>query len=91
MPYLNYHRVCRFPRRRAGAGGRARGRRRDADLMTPYEKLKSLRGAAACLLPGTTFAQLDAIASAMSDNEAARALMEAGDRLLRAEREREFY
>ena len=81
-PYLNYHRVCRYPRRRAGPGGRTRGRRRDADLMTPYEKLKSLRGAAACLIPGTTFAQLDAIASAMSDNEAARALMEASDRLL---------
>ena len=52
--------------------------------MTPYEKLKSLPGAAACLTPGTTFAQLDAVASALSDNAAARALNEARIRLFRS-------
>ena len=41
--------------------------------MTPYEKLKSLPNAAACLKPGTSFDQLDAVAAAaMSDNDAAR-------------------
>ena len=49
--------------------------------MTPYEKLKSLPNAAACLQPRTTFAQLDAVASALSDNEAAHALNQARDRL----------
>ena len=46
-----------------------------------YEKLKSLPNAAACLKPGTSFDQLDAVAAAMSDNDAARALNQARDRL----------
>ena len=48
--------------------------------MTPYEKLKSLPNAA-CLKPETSFDQLDAVAAAMSDNDAARALNQARDRL----------
>ena len=47
--------------------------------MTPYEKLKSLPNAAACLKLGTSFDQLDAVA--MSDSDAARALNQARDRL----------
>ena len=46
--------------------------------MTPYEKLKSLPNAADCLKPGTSFDQLAAVAAAMSDNDAARALNQAG-------------
>ena len=46
-------------------------------MMTPYEKLKSLPGSATFLKPGTTFKQLDAIAYAISDNEAARRLNQA--------------
>ena len=61
-----------------------RKRYRDADIMTPYEKLKSLPDAAACLKPGTTFAKLAAVAVAMSDNEAAQALDEARTRLFRS-------
>ena len=84
-PYLNYHRLCFFRRRRSGPDGRRRDRRhRVADFMTPYDRLRSLPGATACLKPGTTFAQLDAMASAASDNEAARAASEAGARLLRS-------
>ena len=52
--------------------------------MTPYEKLKSLPDADACLKPGTTFDQLDAVAAARGDNEAARALNQARERLFRA-------
>ena len=80
-PYLNFHRPCFFPSEEVDAKGRVRKRYRDADIMTPYEKLKSLPNAAACLKPGTTFAELDAAASATSDNEAARALNQARDRL----------
>ena len=83
-PYLNFHRPCFFPTEQVDAKGRVRKRYRDADIMTPYEKLKSLPGAAACLTPGTTFAQLDAVASALSDNAAARALNEARIRLFRS-------
>ena len=82
--YLNFHRPCLFPTEEVDARGRVRKRYRDTDIMTPYEKLKSLPNAAACLKPGTTFTQLDAVASASSDNEAARALNEARDRLFRS-------
>ena len=83
-PYLNFHRPCFFPTEQVDARGRVRKRYRDADIMTPYEKLKSLPDAAACLKPGTTFAKLAAVAVAMSDNEAAQALDEARTRLFRS-------
>ena len=51
--------------------------------MTPYERLKSLPEAAACLRPGVTSARLDAVATAVSDSEAARTVNEAGIRLFR--------
>ncbi len=38
--------------------------------MTPYDKLQSLPNAPHYLKPGLTFRQLDAIAYAISDNEA---------------------
>ena len=82
-PYLNYHRLCFFPTEGVDARGRVRKRYRDADVMTPYDRLKSLPGAARYLTAGTTFAQLDAIAVAMSDSAAVRDLNEAGTRLFR--------
>ena len=54
-PYLNFHRPCFFPSETVDAKGRRRKRYRDADIMTPYEKLKSLPEAAVYLTPGTTF------------------------------------
>jgi hypothetical protein len=53
-------------------------------MMTPYEKLKSLPHAEAYLKPGTTFKQLDDIAYAISDNEAARRMNEARKHLFKA-------
>ena len=83
-PDLNFHRPCFFPSETVDAKGRRRKRYRDADIMTPYEKLKSLPEAAVYLTPGTTFQQLDAVAFALSDNDAARALHEARARLFRS-------
>ena len=80
-PYLNYHRPCYFPCEQVDAKGKLRKRYRRQDLKTPYEKLKSLPDAAACLKEGLDFAQLDAQAYQMSDNEAARRLNEARDEL----------
>ena len=79
-----HHRPCFFPREQVDAKGRVRKRYRHADVMTPCEKLQSLPDAAACLKPGTTFDQLDAVATARSDNEAARALSQARERLFRS-------
>ena len=80
-PYLNYHRPCYFPHEQIDAKGKLRKRYRQQDLLTPYEKLKSLPDAEACLRPGIDFAQLDAEAHELSDNEAAQRLNEARDKL----------
>ncbi len=83
-PYLNFHRPCFFPTEAVDARGRLRKRYRYEDMMTPYEKLKSLPDANQYLKPGLTFKQLDADASAMSDNDAARHLNQARARLFRS-------
>jgi hypothetical protein len=46
-------------------------------MMTPYDKLKSLPDAERFLKPGLTFAELDKIAYNITDNEAARRMNEA--------------
>ena len=83
-PYLNYHRPCWFASEELDGKGRVRRRYRQADLMTPYEKLKTLPEAASYLREGVDFAQLDAEAHAMSDNEAAQRLNAAREELFRA-------
>ena len=59
-------------------------------MMTPYEKLKSLPGAEAYLKPGLSFAILDEIAYAMSDNQAADRLQKARQKLFHAIREQDL-
>jgi len=76
-PYLNFHRPCFFPETVIDAKGRQRKRYPYQNLMTPYEKLKSLPDTQAVLKPDVTFEQLDAIAFAESDNAAARRLQSA--------------
>lgn len=66
------------------AKGRVRKRYPYATMMTPYDPLKSLPNAAQYLKPGITFQALDAIAFAMSDNEAARQLQSARVMLFRS-------
>ena len=83
-PYLNFHRPCFFPTEEIDARGRRRKRYPYANLMTPYDKLRSLPGAHDHLKPGVTFEQLDALAYAMSDHEAARRLSEARAALFQA-------
>lgn len=73
-PYLNFHRPCFFPEIVLDDKGRQRRRYPYEHMNTPYEKLKSLPKASTFLKPGTTFADLDQIASSMTDNEAAEQL-----------------
>jgi len=80
--YLNYHRPCQTPRcalptESVDAKGKRRKHYRYQDLMTPYDKLKSLPQADQYLKPGISFLTLDAIATQCSDNEAARRLNQA--------------
>jgi hypothetical protein len=82
-PYLNFHRPCFFPETRTDAKGKERKVYRYENLMTPYDKLKSLPGAKDCLKPGMTFAILDAVALQISDNQAAEQLQKARQKLFK--------
>jgi transposase InsO family protein len=76
-PYVNYHRPCFFPETVTDAKGKQRKRYHYKDMMTPYDKLKSLPHASQYLKSGTRFDTLDEIACAISDNEAAKRLQAA--------------
>lgn len=86
-PYLNYHRPCFFPETHTDAQGKQRKRYRYETMMTPYDKLKSLPAAQTYLKPGITFAILDALADALSDNQAADRLQKARQKLFQTLRE----
>jgi hypothetical protein len=80
-PYVNFHRPCFFAETFTDGKGKIRKRYRLENMMTPYQKLKSLPKAQGFLKPGVTFAQLDKTANRISDNEAARQLNEARKKL----------
>ena len=80
-PYLNFHRPCLFSEERIDHKGKCTRHYPYRLLMTPYDRLRSLPDAPQYLKPGVTFEQLDDIAMQHSDNEAARMLNEARDKL----------
>ena len=80
-PYLNFHRPCLFSEERINHKGKCTRYYPYRLLMTPYDRLRSLPDAPQYLKPGVTFEQLDDIAMQHSDNEAARMLNEARDKL----------
>jgi transposase InsO family protein len=83
-PYINFHRPCFFAETFTDSKGKTRKRYRLQNMMTPYEKLKSLPHAKRFLKPGITFRQLDLLAAATSDNQAAQRLNEARTRLFQS-------
>ena len=80
-PYLNFHRPCHFPTEYTDKKGRIRKRYRYQDMMTPFEKFRSLPEAESYLKRGTTLKKLDAIAAECSDNDAVQHLNEARTKL----------
>lgn len=84
-PFLNFHRPCLFatevndPKR----PGRIERVYRPRDAMTPLERLASLPNAAQFLRPDTTLAELQKLARALSDVEAAQELAAARQALLK--------
>lgn len=82
-PYLNFHRPCGFATVSLDARGKRRRQYKIADYQTPLEKLKSLERVEQYLKPGTSLAQLEREAMAMSDTECARQMNAAKSRLLR--------
>lgn len=73
-PYINFHRPCFFPVVSMDTKGKHRKRYPYEAMMTPYDKFTSLPNPKQYLKPGRTLQQLDDMAAALSDNEAAKHL-----------------
>ncbi len=85
-PLLNFHRPCNFPTEIVTPSSRRKLKYRQQDIVTPYDKLKSLPDAHLHLRPGVTFAQLDRIALKKTDLEAGEDTQKALAKLHRANR-----
>ena len=83
-PYLNYHRPCGFATVSVDARGKRQRRYPSGDYATPYEKFKSLGKAEQYLKANLALAQLDQIASRMSDTACAKRMGAAKSKLLRS-------
>ena len=71
-PHINFHRPCFFPETEVDHRGKQIKRYPYKNMMTPYDKLKSLPDAGRFLKPFCDFIQLDEIASKFSDNQSAK-------------------
>lgn len=73
-PYINFHRPCFFPETKIDAKGKQRKTYSFKNMMTPYDKLRSLPESERYLKPEMTFKILNEVAMRISDNEAAKQL-----------------
>jgi len=80
-PYINFHRPCFFPVTTIDHKGKVKKSYPYQEVMTPYEKLKSLPRAESYLRPGVTLGKLSAIANQMSDNQFAERMVKARSNL----------
>lgn len=71
-PYLNFHRPCFFAVDKLDAKGKIRKTYPHDQIMTPWERLKTIPDYHTFLKDGTTAQALELEANAMSDNEAAK-------------------
>lgn len=81
VPYLNYHRPCHFVEIKINQKGKEIKKYPYKNMMTPYEKLKSLDNSIQYLKQGISFDNLDNYAMQMTDLEAAQALRHAQEKL----------
>ena len=81
--YINYHRPCFFPVTIVDKKGRERKTYPYSAIMTPYEKLKSIKNVARYLKPGITIKNLDAVAHKVTDIDAARQMKKAKSKLFK--------
>jgi transposase InsO family protein len=79
--YINFHRPCFFPVSVTDHRGKVKKTYPYEEVMTPYEKLKSLPDAQRYLQAGVTLEKLDDIAHEMSDNEFAERMVKARSNL----------
>lgn len=79
--YLNFHRPCGFPTVIRDKKGKEKKIYKLENYQTPYEKLKSLKDAEQYLRPNFSFAKLDKIAYAESDNDFAEKMKKFREKL----------
>lgn len=80
-PYLNFHRPCHFALDTIDDKGKVKKTYPQNQIMTPWEKLKSITNYERHLKPGITPESLEHKANAMSDNDAARLVQQERKRL----------
>ena len=80
-PYINFHRPCFFSVSVTDHRGKVKKTYPYQEVMTPYEKFKSLPTAERYLRPGITMDKLDDIVNQMSDNEFAERMVKARSNL----------
>ena len=80
-PYINYHRPCFFPETVISDKGKQQKVYSYKNVMTPFEKLKSLPDVEHYLKPEMSLEILNEYALKMSDNEAAESLQKARQKL----------
>lgn len=76
-PHINYHRPCFFPETTTDEKGRQRKKYPYRNMMTPYDKLKSLSDIEHYLKDGITIERMDKDAYKISDNQSADQLQKA--------------
>ncbi len=76
-PHINYHRPCFFSEVIVDEKGKERKKYPYKNMMTPYEKLKSITDAEKYLKDDMNFEIMDNIAFAITDNQSADRLQEA--------------
>ena len=74
FPYINFHRPCFFAEITIDKKGKERKKYLAKNMMTPFDKLKSLPDAEKYLKDDLTFEILEKVAMEMSDNKAAELL-----------------
>lgn len=83
-PYINFHRPSFFALETIDAKGKIRKRYPQENLMTPFDKLRSLPQVAQTLKPDITLQSLQTTALSMTDNQAAQRLNDARIKLFRS-------
>jgi len=76
-PYLNFHRPCYFAVDKVDAKGKIRKTYPHDQIMTPWERLKSIPQHETYLKPSITWKSLEHQANAISDNDAAKLVQKA--------------
>jgi len=80
-PYINLHRPCFFPVSVIDHRGRIKKTYPYEEVMTPYERLRTIPNAESYLRPGVTLEKLGTTADQMSDNQFAERMVNARSKL----------